>query len=410
MSHQAVATVTATLTHILSQGIEHAVYGQQNVGVTHEQISKFKEGPGDSGHEAWINIYAYQVESDPALRNDDLPTRGQNGILRQRPQVALNISYLMTFYGDEKKLEPQQLLGWTVGKLHANPVIVPGIPNDEIAEFQTSYPFATDPNLTGQKTHVRMTPLPLSLEDLSKIWSVFFHTEYHLSVTYQASVVLITEDEPEPQPVLPVRQRQLFVLPSSGPVIDSVLPQTVPPGGPLTIRGQHIQANQVQVIFNDLPPVTPDQNTGGLVVRLPDTLPAGVNTVRLEQTVNVGAAGQPEPRRVSESNAMAFVLQPVIEKVAGAKSTLTLTVKPKVQPQQSVTLWLDEQMDKADLGAAQTPYTYGLTPKDHASATDTLQFDISKVNQATYQLRLRIDRAESLAKTWELTADTVETA
>ena len=38
----------------------------------------------------------------------------------------------------------------------------------------------------------------MNLEELSKLWSVFFQTPYALSIAYQASVVLI---EPDLEPI-----------------------------------------------------------------------------------------------------------------------------------------------------------------------------------------------------------------
>jgi hypothetical protein len=220
-SYLAIATVTATLQHLLLQAIRGVMPA---VNVTTEQPSKFKDGQKPAETEAWVNIFAYQIETDPALRNDDLPSRSQNGGFVQRPHVALKINYLLTFYGNEAELEPQRLLGKVVSTLHAYPVIVPGIKATDTKEFQEHYKFIEDPNLTAQQARVRLTPLPLSLEDLSKLWSVFFQTEYRLSVAYQAAVVLIAADEPAPQPVLPVRERHIVVEPALAPASSALTP------------------------------------------------------------------------------------------------------------------------------------------------------------------------------------------
>src|SRR5262245_55839712 len=194
------------------------------INVTTEPPGKFKDGQKPAETEAWVNIFAYQIETEPFLRNDDLPSRSQNGGFVQRPHVALKINYLLTFYGDEGKLEPQQLLGKVVSTLHAYPVIVPGIKAAETEEFNKVYDFIKDPNLTAQQARVRLTLLPLSLEDLSKLWSVFFQTEYRLSVAYQAAVVLIAADEPAPQPVLPVREPHIVVEPALAPASNALTP------------------------------------------------------------------------------------------------------------------------------------------------------------------------------------------
>ena len=53
---------------------------------------------------------------------------------------------------------------------------------------------------------MKFTPLLLSLEELSKLWSVFFQTQHALSVAYQGTVVLI-ESEERASLTLPVLQR-----------------------------------------------------------------------------------------------------------------------------------------------------------------------------------------------------------
>ena len=51
-----------------------------------------------------------------------------------------------------------------------------------------------------------MTPLPLNVEDLSKIWLMFSQIPYSLSVAYEARVLLI-EAEEAAQPAPPVLSR-----------------------------------------------------------------------------------------------------------------------------------------------------------------------------------------------------------
>ena len=63
-------------------------------------------------------------------------------------------------------------------------------------------------NLADAVERVKFTQSPLSLEELSKLWSVFFQAPYALSVAYQATVVLIDGEE-NPSPALPVLTRGL---------------------------------------------------------------------------------------------------------------------------------------------------------------------------------------------------------
>jgi len=44
-----------------------------------------------------VNLFLYQVTPNPHRNNLDLPTRSQQGDLVQRPQIALDLHYLMSF-------------------------------------------------------------------------------------------------------------------------------------------------------------------------------------------------------------------------------------------------------------------------------------------------------------------------
>jgi hypothetical protein len=62
---------------------------------------------------------------------------------------------------------------------------------------------------------IKLTPLTLSLEDLSKLWSVFFQVPYALSIAYEASVVLIEPSTPLAVPT--VTDRNIGVAPEIPP-------------------------------------------------------------------------------------------------------------------------------------------------------------------------------------------------
>jgi hypothetical protein len=66
-----------------------------------------------------INVFLYQISPNAALRNQDLPTRTHDNKLLRKPQAAVDLHYLLTFYGDYSTLEPQRLLGAATLALHA---------------------------------------------------------------------------------------------------------------------------------------------------------------------------------------------------------------------------------------------------------------------------------------------------
>src|SRR5262249_39700964 len=130
-----------------------------------------------------VNVYLYQVTPNAAYTNTDLPARRSDGTLVKRPQTALDLHYLFTFHGNEDQLEPQRLLGAVASVLHSQPFLS----RDAILKAGQFFGFLADSGLENQVERIRFTPTALSLEEFSKLWSVFFQVEYNLSAAYQAS-------------------------------------------------------------------------------------------------------------------------------------------------------------------------------------------------------------------------------
>lgn len=201
-NYLAIATATAALSRSLQAAIGVDVPGAIVTTVR-------PDGPSSGVPDTGVNIFLYQVTPNASWRNNDLPTRRPDGTLVQRPQVAIDLHYLLSFYGNEVDLEPQRLLGSTIRALHARPVLTLQVIQNAISAMG----FLNNSDLAEEVESVKFTPIPLNLEELSKLWSVFFQTPYVLSVAYQASVVLISTDE-RPAMAQPVREPVIHVQPS----------------------------------------------------------------------------------------------------------------------------------------------------------------------------------------------------
>ncbi len=187
-----VATVTSTLKQVVQEAV-----GPKIPGAT---VTTVRPGSSENGTQTTkANIYLYQVKPNKALRNMDLPTRRSDGSLIQKPQAALDLFYLFSFYGDETNQEPQRMLGSVVGVIHANPVLTPAA----IRTTTDSIDYLNDSDLADSVESIKLTPISFSLEEMFKIWSVF-QAPFALSIAYQASVVLIESDDAVPQAALPV--------------------------------------------------------------------------------------------------------------------------------------------------------------------------------------------------------------
>jgi Pvc16 N-terminal domain len=173
-NHLAVATVTAALRGILAEAA--AV-----VAGAHATTDDPHQDEGDVAAPR-VNVVLYQIVPHAAWRATDV-----------REQTALDLHYLLTFHGEQARFEPQLLLGSAVARLHDECVLSA----QRIYEAEEQAPFAAElsSNLALQDDPVTFTPLALTLDDLSKIWSSLFQAPYALSVAYRAGTVLIDREE-----------------------------------------------------------------------------------------------------------------------------------------------------------------------------------------------------------------------
>ena len=201
----------ATVTAALKIALENALTTDA-LGFNHSVDIGRPDDIDDNGNQAGVNIYLYQVTPNTAWRNADLPTRNGRGALVQRPRVALDLHYLLTFFGDESALQDQRLLGSVIATLHEQPLLTQAMIEAAMADTDFST-FLNNSDLANEIEQVKFSPISFNLEELSKLWSVFFQTAYRLSVAYVASLVFI-ERQPEPVSALPVQIRAVTALPS----------------------------------------------------------------------------------------------------------------------------------------------------------------------------------------------------
>jgi hypothetical protein len=338
-----------------------------------------------------VNIFLYQVTPNAAMCNDDLPTRRTEGSLMQRPRVALDLHYLLTFQGDETKLQPQRLLGAVARTLHESPVlskdVIEQAKKDALLDLATS-------DLDDAIDHVRLRPSLLSLEELSKLWSVFFQTPYMLSATYEASVVLI-ESEDVAGSALPVLDRRLRVVGFNHPLIESVA-SAAGPAKPITaastvlIQGRRLRSEDTVVLVgaDEVPPLTvTDTAVTFAVSAVPAAaLRAGAQGLQVVQKIAFDVPS--DKRRIFQSNVAAFVLHPTITPGATTAASVTLTVEPPVRAHQRVILLLDQ------LGVAD-PASHTFVGAPATADTPTITVPVAGVAAGDYLVRLQIDGAES---------------
>jgi hypothetical protein len=371
----AIAAVTATFSQLLNRVIEEPTLSGATVTTGAPDLAR-------SGTGRELNLFLYQIMPNVSLRNMDLPFRNSDGDLTSRPVLALNLHYLLTAYGqNDRELDTHHLLAHAMSLIHDEGILT----RQQIRAAMVAEPEIAPADLADQIELVKLCPQMLTVDEISRLWSMYQTTNYRLSVGYEAAVVLI--DRPHPaRSALPVRTANLYVLPFRQPVIETVTPQTVLPGATLRIRGRNLAADAVTLRFGTTTadPVTVTDRE--IQVSVPAELRAGVNTVQIAHELSLGAP--PTPHRGFESNIAAFVLAPRITTptpVSVARGeALTLECAPAVTRTQRVAILLG---DREIALPARSP--------ESAPAT-TLDFPIpSTFSTGTFLLRLRVDGAES---------------
>lgn len=137
-----------------------------------------------------VNAFLYEVTSNPFLRNLNEPVRRADNSLRNEPLAALDLHYLITFNGAESTLDGQRLAGAVMLELLSEPRLGAA----EIARAADRRPTLRGVRLDERSPDVLITPLDLSLDEMSRLWSVLMHEPYALSVQYGATVLLFEAD------------------------------------------------------------------------------------------------------------------------------------------------------------------------------------------------------------------------
>lgn len=399
-NYLALATVTAALREHLTPAVQAAVPGAR---VT---LARPHKAPADNAEEMAIaNLYLYQVTPNAALRNIDLPTRSSDGTRQQRPSTGINLHYLMTFYGKQGELEPERMLGNVVKTLHAQPMLS----RDFIAQLvadTANYPMLTDSDLHRAIDLVKFSPIPFSLEELSKLWSVFLQTPYTLSTAYVGTAVVIEADS-APASALPVRSRRIFVDTLRPPVIERVLADDdaslpIQAGSRLYVYGSQLKGEVTRLRLGGRE-FTPAAIRDDLIEADLGVLPAGALRAGAQTLQVVQFRGEPAALRVAaESAAVAVLVHPQITAATVDQVTvrtdglcdvdLTVHLNPAILADQRVVILLN------GIGSVPTSsYSFTLTPP--MSDTAQLVTTVTGVATGEYLLRIQVDGALSLLQT-----------
>jgi hypothetical protein len=382
---QAIAAVTSTLRNLITAGA-------QDIGGATVTVQPPDKARGILTTNQ-INLFLYQALPNAAYRNMDLPGRANPGESGS-PPMALNLYYLLTVFGSDNDddVEAHRLLGRAMSVLHDHPLlgrqeILNAVPGSDLAD---------------QIERIRFTLQPLSVSDIFQLWSGF-QANYRLSVSYEATVVLIDSTLPlkAPLPVLARGAGDQGIQAQADLSFPTITDINVPTRQPaarlndvLKLTGSGLFGDALVVRFTaplltapiDVAPAT--ATATGVTVPLKSN-PATDPSTWVIGVYSVSVVAVRKSRELP-SNGLAFPLAPRITTSPlataagpGGSLTLTLACVPLVRPSQRASVLLgDQEVVAAPRGAV----------------TDPLVFDVTNVPASPptgYLVRLRVDGVDS---------------
>lgn len=391
-----IAGVTNLLRRLLFEN------GLQALGLAEQDITAqppdLARGQGQNANR--VNLFLYHLAPNGAWRNPAAPNA----------PLALTLHYLLTAYGaDDAQPGPvssllagQQFLGAAMRVLHDYPVI-------HARDIATIPHF---PDVGAQVENIRLTPAPLSVDEMSKLWTTF-QTHYRTSVAYEVSVALIDSHRPARAPLPVLRQgpedRGVTTLLGGWPNLEEVrAPWGATFGAPdplraedlrrersapaaqlghqLALLGQNLKGDSIRVIARharlslkfELP--IQRQSAEAIIVGLPGDAAALAQWAAGFYLITAHVRRGAEPERVS--NAASFALAP------------TITFPPHQHPHGDIALTLTAAptTPQADQRVRLLFRDVEIAPTDPAQLT----FQLDNVLPGEYVVRLRVDGVDSL--------------
>ena len=389
----AIAATTSTLRNLLLAQIPALDADLSDLEVTIAPPDLARKGIT----KAQLNLFLYQTVVNGAWRNLDMPRQVRPGEVGS-PPLALNLHYLVTAYGRgeaDSDGTSHRVLGGAMSVFHDHPLlgqseIAASLPNNDLA---------------SQFERLRITPLAVGVEEMSRLWTVF-QTQYRISAAYEVTVVLIDARTPS-KAALPVLtrgpgDRGVATVTGAAPTLTEMRPPMSQPaarqGEDVAILGSLLQSADAVVRFASTrlsQPLELAPQSGGTASEITVHLPAKTEDPNVMSrwapgfyTASLVVTHTGVPPLVS--NPVAFALAPritVVPSTAPAGTlNLTLTCEPRIVPGQRVLLIFGEQQIEPA----------SLTNPADTTQPSTLTFTVPGVAAGSYLVRLRVDGADSI--------------
>ena len=235
MSYLAIGATTQALVELLTRKLNKPALLGSNATFT---ISTLPPDDDRVGENTGLNIYLYRIVESPFHKNMDWRGSPSSPDGARRPALTVTLNYLLTAYTKKiassfrDDITAHQLLGNAMSILHDYPVL-----NDiHDADFDADVDVQFAPELRDSFEKLKVTLLPASLDEFSKIWTGFAKA-YRLSMAYEVSLVqlppLTGREAPRPRP-----QRAVLQVTTLGPpLLLSVDPAAAAVGDPIQLKG-----------------------------------------------------------------------------------------------------------------------------------------------------------------------------
>ncbi|GAC1656737.1 MAG: hypothetical protein NVS4B7_01030 [Ktedonobacteraceae bacterium] len=193
----AIASVTAVLKNLLDNGLMHQSTTANMGDVIVSALPPDRIATGAEEH-AQLNLYLYRLTPNSSWQRVGISSSQE--VREAVPSLALDLHYLLTAYG-ERDFQAEILLGYAIQLLLETPILTREAIRSALASVSAgnaggaalaTLAMLSASTLADQFQQVKISPEFLSTEDMSKLWSSL-QTRSRLSVTYQASMVLIED-------------------------------------------------------------------------------------------------------------------------------------------------------------------------------------------------------------------------
>jgi hypothetical protein len=404
----AIAATTATLRDLLQIGmtaldVDDALGGNVVISVDPPDVALRDSEVADA--DSRLNLFLYNVVRNTAYAGNLPPGRDSRGERTGNAVLGLDLYYLLSAYGVDD-FHAEVLLGGAIQVLHdtpgldraairdaLDPATHPGLP----AQLQ-------DAGLADQFEHLRVSPVPMSTEEMARLWPSF-NSAYRPSAAYVVTVVLL-ESTRTARSALPVARRLIRAVPFRDLRIDRVVSTTgahAPIDATTTIRilGRNLATPDITVWINSIDVTAAVVRRAADEIRLdlsvaPAGLHPGIAGVQLVQPVMLG--DPPTPHEGFASNIATFAFVPLITNVVAGAGAVDVTCSPPIGAAQRVRLLLNQ----SDAGPTEVPRAYsfaappgnGVVPP--ATEISVVSVPIANVVSGAYLVRLQIDGAQSI--------------